>query len=229
MPKAIAAPSIFEQSRFEGYERDIETGLSALHSMGVALRAIRDERLHLPAYRTFESYCQERWQMSARRAYQIMAAATVIDNVDSPQSPTHEAHTRILAALEPEAQAIVWNVVADTAPDGNVTAAHVKSVVNVFREVMTTGAIDPGTGEQIPVAEAVKMAITEETYERHQRQRQHLRDGQTRQYQRQHGLEGEQVIHIYAVVGQPQRLYAALVEQLPTGDFERLRDYFLNE
>lgn len=63
-----------------------------------------------------------------------------------------------------------------TPVDMPVDKAQVQSIVNVFREVAATGALDPGTGEMLPFSQAIKSAVTEETYERTQRQQDHIAD-----------------------------------------------------
>jgi hypothetical protein len=94
------------------------------------------------------------------------------------QIPANERQARPLTELEPEAQRLAWEVVIETAPQGKVTAAHVKSVVTVLKEVLTTGALDAGEGISIPIGRAtithVKAAVTEETYERMMRQEIHI-------------------------------------------------------
>lgn len=118
------------------HERVIERGLRDFAGVGRALLAIRDERLYREAgYETFEAYCQERWGIERRRAYQLMEAAAVAENVKNfshfPQ-PRVESHVAALARLGPEQQAQAWQMAVETAPNGKVTAAHVKETVAAF-------------------------------------------------------------------------------------------------
>lgn len=167
-----------ERDELARLEIVIEQGLDTFYEVGQALLHIRDTRLYRETHSTFEDYCRERWDISGRRANMLVAASMVISNLGTivPNLPANEAQARPLAALEPEAQRIVWDVVQQTAPDGKVTAAHVKSVANVFREVMVTGSLDNGEGESVAVSDAVKAAITEETYERMKRQEAHINE-----------------------------------------------------
>lgn len=154
------------------YEQIIATGIKAFRDMGAALAAIRDGKLYRPEYPTFEAYCSQRWQLSRPRAYQIIDAAAVVSNLSTngDKLPTNERQARELIGLDPEEQKIVWQVVKKTAPGDVVTAAHVKSVVNVFKEVLISSAIDNGQGESVKVHNLMTAAITEETYERMRRQ-----------------------------------------------------------
>ena len=153
-------------------EAVITTHLEAFCAVGQALQAIRDLRLYRPAYKTFQAYCEARWDMGRNYSNKLISAASVVLNLGTTVTtpPMNEAQARPLTALDPDAQRIVWQVVEQTAPGGSVTAAHVKSVVTVFREVLVTGAIDNGQGESIRVHDLITAAITETTYERLQRQ-----------------------------------------------------------
>lgn len=167
--------SIAEQTALAEHERVIERGLKTFYDVGNALIQIRDSRLYRQGFKTFEDYCLSRWQISRPRAFQLMEAASVITNLSTiVDKPINEAQVRPLTQLEPEEQKLAWEVIQQTAPSGKVTAAHVKSVVDVLKEVTRTQAIDDGTGEQIAVSDVFKHAVTEETYERMMRQKAHI-------------------------------------------------------
>lgn len=158
------------------HEQVIERGLKSFIEVGNALLAIRDERLYREHHATFEDYCQERWGITPQHGGRLIASAIITKNLEPVGSipPANERQTRPLTSLEPDEQRIVWEVVQKTAPNGNVTASHVKSVADVFKTVIKTGAIDNGEGEDIPIRQAtidhVKAIVTEETYERTKRQ-----------------------------------------------------------
>ncbi len=170
-----------EQNELAECEAKIERGLQTFYEVGQALINIRDKQLYREHYNTFEAYCQDRWQMSHQRAYQLMGAAEVVENVQKfLHPPQTESHTTPLIKLEPEQQLVAWEVVQQTAPGGKVTAAHVKSVVDILKTVTLTGAIDGGEGTDIPIVAAtldhLKAAVTEETYERLKRQEIHVQE-----------------------------------------------------
>ena len=70
-----------------------------------------------------------------------------------------------------------------TSPDGKVTTGHLKSIVEVARELMDTGAIGDGTGAKVPWADLsperkaalLRVNANEETFVRNQRQRDDIR------------------------------------------------------
>lgn len=164
-----------EKAALARLETRIERGLAVYYELGEALQLVRDNRLYRESYQTFAAYCRQRWNLSKSHVNRMIRAAAVRINV-APigVSPENETQARPMAALEPEAQRIVWEVVQQTAPDGKVTGQHVQSVANVFKEVVTTQAIDGGEGVSIRVADIVKAAVTEETYERMARQKEHI-------------------------------------------------------
>lgn len=127
-----------EAERLIGLETVIERGLNTFVDVGTALLEIRDSRLYRTAFDTFEDYCRQRWGMVASRARQLIAAAEVAGNLESVTNvtlfPATESQARPLVQLEPEEQRIVWQQAVESAPNGKVTAAHVQSVVDEYRE-----------------------------------------------------------------------------------------------
>ncbi|MEU3096581.1 hypothetical protein ABZ690_17735, partial [Streptomyces sp. NPDC006967] len=53
-------------------EAVIERGIKTFYEVGTALADIRDRKLYRADYGTFEEYAEKRWQMSRRRAYQMI-------------------------------------------------------------------------------------------------------------------------------------------------------------
>jgi hypothetical protein len=171
-----------ERHEFEMCVETIDRGFKVWYEVGKALLKIRDKRLYREEHQTFEACVQERWGLKRQRAYELMGASQVVENLSeiSDTPPRYESHVAPLSILAPDEQRAVWSLVEQTAPGGKVTAAHVKSLVTVVTEIVHTGAIDDGTGQSIPVGEAriehVKAAVIEETYERMQRQESHIRN-----------------------------------------------------
>jgi len=136
-----------ERKTLDQCEAIIARGLRTFIEVGTALMAIRNSRLYRERYSTFEIYLQARWpELSSRRAYQLMEAATVVQNVNhGSQMPTSERHVRPLAKLEPEQQRIAWERALESAPNGKVTAAHVQRVVDQLKpRAVPADALFPG-------------------------------------------------------------------------------------
>lgn len=123
-----------ERAELAQLEATIEHGLQTFEDVGVALLAIRDQRLYRAEYGTFEDYCRERWGFSGRRGRLLMDAAQAVNEIKSgtidPILPTHESQVRPLTRLAPEQQRDAWQRAVETAPDGRVTAGHVQRVVD---------------------------------------------------------------------------------------------------
>jgi hypothetical protein len=127
-----------EAARLTVLEDKIAAGLRTFVEVGLALVEIRDGRLYREAYRTFDSYCRDRWGFGRRHAYQVIDAAAVVQNVRNCAQtggginvplPANEAQARPLAGLAPYEQGEAWLRAVESAPGGRVTAAHVASVV----------------------------------------------------------------------------------------------------
>jgi len=67
-------------------------------------------------WETFEEYCREQWNMERRRAYQLMDAAQVVENVyhGTQILPTSERQARPLTSLEPAEQVEAWKLAVET-------------------------------------------------------------------------------------------------------------------
>lgn len=135
-----------ESSLMFDCEAVVRRGLDTFLEVGSALVTIRDRRLYREHYHTFEEYCQRRWDMTARRARQLCAAADVVGNLkgpagpptseqdgnnrsDPPVLPATESQARPLTQLKPLEQREAWQEAVKTAPGGKVTAKHVEEVV----------------------------------------------------------------------------------------------------
>lgn len=162
MLQTISPPlSIAESDALSTHEQTIERGLKTFYEVGVALLAIRDQRLYRADYGTFEDYCRVRWGIARNYANKVIAAAEVVQNLgtDVPILPVNEAQVRPLTSLKSgEDQRRAWGIAvelaADHTPDGKVTA--------MFADVAAAHVREPETMMISPVYEqraAQKMAV----------------------------------------------------------------------
>ncbi|HEX5591996.1 MAG TPA: DNA N-6-adenine-methyltransferase [Solirubrobacterales bacterium] len=130
-------------SRLAELEETIGRGLETFVEVGEALREIRDGGLYLEKYLSFEDYCEQRWQMKRRRAYELMEASTVAEQVSefSHTAPANEAQAKQLAPLreQPEEMVAAWE---EASADGEPTAAKVKEAVARRMDVHFSSATD---------------------------------------------------------------------------------------
>ena len=99
-----------ELSRCEGF---IERNLQTLFEVGKAFAQIRDAKLYRETHKTFEEYCVERWKISRPRAYQLIDASVVQENLSTNVDkalplPTNESQTRALKHVPDEKQPELW-------------------------------------------------------------------------------------------------------------------------
>jgi hypothetical protein len=131
-----------EQSELEHYEAIIARGFQVFVEVGNALIEIRDRRLYRTTHRTFADYCRERWDMSRQRAYQLIDASEVAQDLSTivDISTVPESHLRPLSALPPEERPAAWQEANDRAGNGTRTAAHVEQVVRARRDAAPADA-----------------------------------------------------------------------------------------
>lgn len=132
----------------ERCEAVIERGLKTFVEVGKALMEIRDRRLYRDTHETFQDYCKERWGMDRQRAYQLIKASTVAENVNKClQIPANEGQARELGKLPDEQQAEAWEEAIERT-DGKPTAAAVAEVVDEMHGESAVAA--PPVDEQVP-------------------------------------------------------------------------------
>lgn len=120
-----------EADQLAADEAIIEVGITMFFKVGMALCRIRDQRTYRATHDTFEVYVTERWAMSKTRAYQLIEAGIVTEQmstiVDAPEIE-NEAQARALAPIirlhGPQAAAEVVREVEKS--DGKVTAKGIQ-------------------------------------------------------------------------------------------------------
>lgn len=137
----------------EHCETQIQSALDAAAEhfdvIGRNLRAVRDGELYKPQFSTFDEYVSERWGFTSNYARRLVAAAKVIENIQSVtrgtvevDQPSSESQCREIAKSTsiPEKQAKIWSTAVAVSADGNPSSkvirraaeiVHVEPVVNV--------------------------------------------------------------------------------------------------
>jgi hypothetical protein len=153
MDNNALALTVQERERRDELEVVIRSGLKTFYEVGNALAEIREKRLYRETHSSFESYCQEVWEISRRHANRLIGSAGVIENLTKgPMGPTEKLPTservaRPLTKLPPEQQREVWQeVVAKEEP---VTAKRVERVLSVRQRAQAAVA---GTSIKNPYA-----------------------------------------------------------------------------
>lgn len=165
-----------ERTRLAECEATIEAGLATFFQVGTALAKVRDERLYRETHTTFEDYCKSQWDISKRRANQLISAMGVAESIqfakceagqdlgtmvptlrtpDSPSvTPTSERQVRPLASLPKPQQAAAWNqAVAESggkAPTAKKVTEVVDRIVNPEGKTLVNG--QHGRDKQVEAA-----------------------------------------------------------------------------
>jgi hypothetical protein len=138
-PAVYSSPEDYEQNNgtlaksLAADEAIIYKGLNTFVEVGLALARIKDGKKYRAAgFSTFKEYCQESWDMSNPRAYQIISASEVVKKMSTNVDilPNSEAQVRpLLKIKDPVKQRIAWQKAVETAPNGKPTQKHVASIV----------------------------------------------------------------------------------------------------
>ncbi|MBM9605940.1 hypothetical protein [Desulfopila inferna] len=133
--------SVQEEKRLEQLENVVVENFKTFIQVGRALAEIRDRKLYRKKAMTFERYCKELFDIAKSRAYELINAADVIENVrncgqnddvDLSSFFVNESQIRPLTKLRPEQQVSVCRAAIESAPNGRMTATHVKKVVKEY-------------------------------------------------------------------------------------------------
>lgn len=97
-------------ARLDVLEAVIEANLIGFFNVGQALTEIRDSKLYRITHADFDAYVDERWKMSRRRAYQLIGARSVVDDIRNAAlpMPTSERVCRELVRLSAAERVSVW-------------------------------------------------------------------------------------------------------------------------
>lgn len=120
-----------KRAELHACEDIIERGQQTFVEVGRALARIRDERLYREGgYTSFDDYCQARWSMKRRYAYDLMASAEVSANAHTPLA--NEAQARALGRVpEPQRERVMAEVQARSDSTGEPVSARLIEEVAV--------------------------------------------------------------------------------------------------
>ena len=79
-----------EAQRLKALEKIVEIGLKTFVQVGEALLEIRESRLYRKQYKSFEEYCQKRWNFTSRQANRLIGAGVVVDTLKRDQLVSSE-------------------------------------------------------------------------------------------------------------------------------------------
>jgi hypothetical protein len=138
-PDAVALePIIMDESHdLIALEKVIERGLDTFVQVGEALAEIRDRKLYRIEHPTFDAYLDKKWSLSRSRACRLIQAAETVKVLPTGNRPQTERQARPLATLPPAQRAEAWQKAVAASPDGQPTAAEVKTAVEKVKPKAT--------------------------------------------------------------------------------------------
>ena len=93
-------------------EKKIDKKRKEFYVIGRSLKEIRDDRLYKTAlFSRFEIYTRERWDIGKSKAYRLINASDVMDNLSpiGDRLPSNEAQIRPLTQFTKEEQRKIWH------------------------------------------------------------------------------------------------------------------------
>jgi hypothetical protein len=127
----IAPLNEAEKVRLQELEAIVNRGLQTFYEVGQALIEIRDRKLYRQTHKTFEAYCQEKWNIARRTADRYISATKIVE-ILRPMGlkiPNKERQVRPLTKLPAAQQLEIWQKAVEISPDGNPTAKIVERLV----------------------------------------------------------------------------------------------------
>ena len=137
-------------------ERIIQKNKDGFVECGLALSEVRDSNMYRATFKTFEEYCQKRWEFSKRQCDRLISAAKVTENLGPiGPKPETESQARPLAKLPAAEQPAAWTKAQEKAKDEGkpLAARHVEAAVEEARwpEVVVVNGVEekPKDSERI--------------------------------------------------------------------------------
>ncbi|MDB6035321.1 MAG: hypothetical protein JWM16_5659 [Verrucomicrobiales bacterium] len=128
--------SASEKDHLNQCEEEIRLFRAGFIKAGAALDQIQRDRLYRESFGSFESYCNQKWELSRAQAYRLIDAHRTMKNLspigDTPV-PATESQLRPLTRLTTDLAQKAWAEAAQQAQGKPITAAMVKRVVESFQ------------------------------------------------------------------------------------------------
>jgi len=127
-----------ELDRREELEEILNEDLISFFRVGLALKEISETKLYRATHKTFESYVKDQFEMSRRRAYQLIDSSQIVEFVNNctqkAVAPVCESQVRPLVKFkdDPEKVGELWSMAVATSKKQKPTARQVNKVVKEY-------------------------------------------------------------------------------------------------
>ena len=155
-------------------EKIFEAVKRSFIEVGELLAEVKDRKLYKSSHLTFADYSRDVLDLAKQVAYNHLKAFYVVknlsENADADDGekvnhgllllPQNERQARALVGLTPEEQRQVWKEAVETAPEGKVTAAHVRKTVRQLKGNRVVETIQKTKREKAPNGDRVSEEFT---------------------------------------------------------------------
>ena len=155
-------------------EKIFEAVKRSFIEVGELLAEVKDRKLYKSSHLTFAEYSRDVLDLAKQVAYNHLKAFYVVknlsENADADDGekvnhgllllPQNERQARALVGLTPEEQRQVWKEAVETAPEGKVTAAHVRKTVRQLKGNRVVETIQKTKREKAPNGDRVSEEFT---------------------------------------------------------------------
>jgi hypothetical protein len=158
-----------EWDRYNTLKQEIVNAISAsFYAVGKAIAEIQQDELYREEFKTFEQCCQSLFDIGRQRAYQLIGASAVYDQLSTicrqtklgesdiviDVLPVNESQIRPLLKVPESDRPLIWAKTVETAPKGKPTNGHVNKVVKKYLGEVTETRIH-ATRERVAVSRQV--------------------------------------------------------------------------
>ena len=152
--------TLLDTGRLAALETTIERGLATFADVGLALLELRDGRLYRTTHGTFDDYCRERWQMTSRRALQLIEAAAVVTQIGTivPISATGPSEQSEAPAVNRNISTIVEKPVTESVAREVAKAGDAEAQRDAWSEAVQTAPRNAAGKPQI-TAKVVQQVV----------------------------------------------------------------------
>ena len=137
MSLIISTDTKASSKRYKKLKRELK---NTIESLGMILLEIRDKKLYLEEYPSFEAFLNEEVKISRRHGYRLISAAKVVKNVTfgtHVEPPRSERTARELGRLPAEEQPVAWEYLVNDG--GQSKPITFKDVREYIEEKQRTG------------------------------------------------------------------------------------------
>ena len=135
-PPVSLAPAT--RKRYDDLKKVVRESIGAGRKLWAALKAIKEEKLYLHEYKTWEDFCRDQHDFSPQHANRLIAAFEIVKSLPRESEPVgsllNEAQARELAKVPEENRA---EILAEASKSGAVTASSIADTANQASSQLT--------------------------------------------------------------------------------------------